>query len=76
MKDNIFRHESDRRVSNQGHTKQSSLWSKEERKGRNGMSKNCQKCCLDIVEDDYHVEAQKRKVGKKERKTKGVKKEE
>ena len=36
---------------------------------------NCQKRCLDIVGEDYQ-EAQKRKVGKKERKTKEVKKDE
>ena len=40
------------------------------------MNDNCQKRYLDIVEEDYQEEARKRKEGKKEKKTKEVKKEE
>ena len=45
-----------------------------ERKGRNGVSKNCRRRYLDVVEEDYQEEAQKRQVGKKERKTREVEK--
>ena len=44
--------------------------SKEERKGRNGTSKNCRTSYLDTAEEDDQEEARKRKVGKKEKKEK------
>ena len=46
------------------------------RRGRNGTSKNCRRRYHDIVEEGYQEEAWKRKVGKRERKTKEVEKHE
>ena len=39
------------------------------------MSKKCRRCYLDTVEEGYQEEAQKKKVGKKERRTREAKKE-
>ena len=41
-----------------------------------GTSKNCRRRYLDTVEEDDQEEAQKRKVGEKERETREVEKEE
>ena len=54
----------------------SPLQSKEERRGRNGVSKECQRCYLDTVEEGHQDEGQKKKVGKKEVRTREAKKEE
>ena len=66
LKGRNFRHEGDRRFP--------LLLSKEERKGRNGTSKNCRRRYLDTAEEDYQEEALKREVGKKEKKAKKVNK--
>ena len=49
--------------------------SKEERRDRNGTSKNCRRRYLDTAEEDYQEEARKRKVGKKEKKAKEANKD-
>ena len=64
----MFRHKGDGSILNQDHTKRSPSQSKEERKGRNGMSNNCRS--QDTGEEGYQEEPQKRKEWKKEKKVK------
>ena len=67
-KRNNFRHTGDTRFRIK--TTQSGHLCSPKRKGRNGTSKNCRRRYLDTAEEDYQEEARKRKVGKKEKKTK------
>ena len=49
-----------------GRTKLCPLWLKEKRRYRNGLSRNCHRCCLVTVEEGCQEEAPKKQIENEE----------